>query len=91
MAAVASSEDRFTNVRKRTQHGLGVKAEGEGKICYIKTEDNASDALTKPLDRAKFTKHRNYMLGIADVEGLRTQREAEAAASAEKKKPNSSE
>ena len=87
----AGSIARSRHLAMRARFLQDFKAEGEGKICYIKTEDNASDALTKPLDRAKFTKHRNYMLGIADVESLRTQREAEAAASAEKKKPNSSE
>jgi hypothetical protein len=82
----AGSIARSRHLAMRARFLQDFKAEGEGKICYIKTEDNASDALTKPLDRAKFTKHRNYMLGIADVESLHTQREVEAAASAEKVK-----
>ena len=30
------------------------KTEGEGKVSYIRTEDNAADALTKPLGAIQF-------------------------------------
>ena len=46
-------------------------------MCYIRTDDNAADALTKPLERARFSKHRAYLLGMVDVEELRTKRELE--------------
>jgi hypothetical protein len=75
----AGSIARSRHLAMRACFLQDFKAEGEGKICYIKTEDNASDALTKPLDRAKFTKHRSYMLGISDVEEMREKRELDAA------------
>ena len=61
------------------------KATGEGKVCYIRTDDNAADALTKPLERAKFSKHRAYLLGMVDVEELRAKRELEGDTTSKEK------
>jgi hypothetical protein len=52
------------------------KAMGEGKVCYIRTDDNAADAPTKPLERAKFAKHRAYLLGMVDVEEYASEAQA---------------
>ena len=32
----------------------------------MQTSENAADALTKPLDRSKFMKHRIYLMGLAE-------------------------
>ena len=42
---------------------------GSIKLSYIPTEDNAADALTKPLDRVKFEKFRAKM-GILNREAV---------------------
>ncbi len=33
---------------------------------YVQTSENAANALTKPLDRSKFIKHRMYLMGLAE-------------------------
>ena len=75
----AGSVSRSRHLAMRARFLQDFKAEGEGKICYIKTEDNAADALTKPLERGRFSQHRSYMLGISDVEEMRQKRELDAA------------
>ena len=73
----AGSVARSRHLAMRARFLQDFKAMGEGKVCYIRTEDNAADALTKPLERARFLKHRAYLLGMVDVEELRTKRELE--------------
>ena len=63
------------NSNRRRCCGSASAEAGEGKICYVKTEDNAADALTKPLERGRFSKHRSYLLGMVDVEQLTRERE----------------
>ena len=36
------------------------------QVGYVPTLENAADMLTKPLDRSKFSKHRMYLMGMAD-------------------------
>ena len=59
----AGSVGRSRHLAMRARFLQDFKAAGEGKICYVKTEDNAADALTKPLERGRFSKHRSYLLG----------------------------
>ena len=73
----SGSVSRSRHLAMRARFLQDFKATGEGKVCYIRTDDNAADALTKPLERAKFSKHRAYLLGMVDVEELRTKRELE--------------
>jgi hypothetical protein len=75
----AGSVARSRHLAMRARFLQDFKTEGEGKVSYIRTEDNAADALTKPLERARFTKHRQYLLGMIDVQQIADQRELEKA------------
>ena len=76
----AGSVGRSRHLAMRARFLQDFKAAGEGKICYVKTEDNAADALTKPLERGRFSKHRSYLLGMVDVEQITRERELHAGA-----------
>ena len=75
----AGSVARSRHLAMRARFLQDFKTEGEGKVSYIRTEDNAADALTKPLERARFTKHRQYLLGMIDVQQIADKRELEKA------------
>jgi len=81
----SGSVSRSRHLAMRARFLQDFKATGEGKVCYIRTDDNAADALTKPLERAKFSKHRAYLLGMVDVEELRAKRELEGDTTSKEK------
>ena len=56
--------DRSKHIARRDLFIRELVANNIIKPEFIRTEDNPADALTKPLPKAAFIKHRNKMLGI---------------------------
>ena len=63
----SGSVGRSRHLAMRARFLQDCKAAGEARIGYVPTDNNASDMLTKPLDRAKFKKHRTYLMGQMDL------------------------
>ena len=67
--AVELSRDRKSchrsrHVDRRYFKVRELSALGELKVEHVPTDDNSADLLTKPLDLAKFIKHRARLMNI---------------------------
>ena len=56
--------DRSKHIARRDLFIRELVANNIIKPEFIRTEDNPADALTKPLPKVAFIKHRNKLLGI---------------------------
>ena len=63
----SGSIGRSRHLAMRARFLQDCKEGGEARMGYISTDNNAADMLTKPLDRAKFKKHRAYLMGASDL------------------------
>ena len=61
MANDAGSVGRSRHLAMRARFLQDALRAGIARIGYISTESNAADMLTKPLDRVRFKRHRDYM------------------------------
>ena len=55
--------DKSKHINRRDLFVRELVSNGAIKVEYIKTKDNPADALTKPLPKPAFMKHRATMLG----------------------------
>ena len=60
----SGSVGRSRHLAMRAKFLQDCKELGITRVGYIATNDNPADLLTKPLDRAKFQKHRAYLMGL---------------------------
>ena len=62
----SGSVGRGRHLAMRARFLQDCKAAQICQVGYVPTLENAADMLTKPLDRSKFSKHRMYLMGMAD-------------------------
>jgi hypothetical protein len=62
----AGSVSRGRHLAMRARFLQDCKLANILQVGYVQTSENAADALTKPLDRSKFIKHRMYLMGSAE-------------------------
>ena len=62
----AGSVGRGRHLAMRARFLQDCKLSNILQVGYVQTSENAADALTKPLDRSKFMKHRIYLMGLAE-------------------------
>ena len=62
----AGSVGRGRHLAMRARFLQDCKLSNILQVGYVQTSENAADALTKPLDRSKFIKHRMYLMGLAE-------------------------
>ena len=62
----SGSVGRARHLTMRARFLQDCKSAGICQVGYVPTQENAADMLTKPLDRSKFSKHRMYLMGMAD-------------------------